>query len=144
MDSDLAQLCRSCALCCDGALFGRVRLAPEEVEPARRRGLRVVASGTSFEQPCAALGATGEGERACAIYGERPGACRAFTCRLYERHRRERGPLAPRLEAVRRVRELLHHLDRTRSDPVAFEELVRRLDADFARATPVSAPSSGR
>jgi Fe-S-cluster containining protein len=152
MDSDLARLCQSCGLCCDGSLFGRVRLEPEEVEPARKMHLRVVESGRAFDQPCAAL-ETDEGCR-CSIYRERPLACRNFACRLYDRHRREGGPLEPRLASVRRVRELLacleassprpgdsederapegHHAEGERARE-AFSELLRRLDEDFARA----------
>src|SRR5215472_16937799 len=106
--ADLERLCQSCGLCCDGSLFGRVGLAPGEVEGARRRGLRVVPSGGSLEQPCAALEASASGRRrTCSIYDERPQSCRAFACRLYERHRLEGGPLEERLAVVRRVRELL-------------------------------------
>jgi hypothetical protein len=135
-DTDLARLCQSCGLCCDGSLFGRVGLQPEEVEPARKMRLRVVESGKAFDQPCAALEAD-QGCR-CSIYDERPLACRNFVCRLYDRHRREGGPLEPRLASVRRVRELLAYLEASSPRPgdttQAFSELVQRLDDDFARA----------
>jgi hypothetical protein len=69
-------------------------------------------------------------------------------CRLYERHRREGGPLEPRLAAALRTRELLERLhesgwklsdfapggDAPPDDARAFEELMRRLEEDFARA----------
>lgn len=132
--SDLAALCRACGMCCDGSLFGRVPLAPAEVEVARRHRLRVVASGAAMDQPCAAHGAGG-----CAVYAERPRACQAFACRLYERHAREGGPLGPRLEAVARARELLTLLGSStdaeglQAEPW-FAELVERLEADFGRA----------
>ena len=131
MDGELEILCRACGLCCDGSLFGRVGLEPEEVEGAKKHRLRVVESGKSFAQPCAALV-----DRACSIYDERPLSCRRFTCRLYERHRAERGPIEPRLASVRRVRELLSRLDRegAEADPEGFAELVKRLEEDFARA----------
>lgn len=153
-DDDLALLCRSCGLCCDGSLFGRVRLNPDEVEPARRK-LRVLGSGKGFEQPCIALARTGsvlDEQRVCAIYDERPLSCRSFACRLYERHRTEGGPLEPRLAAVRRVRQLVADLEseglmpgdlddagasRSRTSAharEAFAELTRRLEEDFARA----------
>ena len=152
MDTDLARLCQSCGLCCDGSLFGRVGLQPEEVALARKMRLRVVESGKAFDQPCAALEAD-EGCR-CSIYRERPLACRNFACRLYDRHRREGGPLEPRLASVRRVRELLAYLEASGRRPgdrederaagghhsegdratQAFSELVQRLDEDFARA----------
>jgi hypothetical protein len=135
--ADLARLCQSCGMCCDGSLFGRVRLAPEEVEGARRRGLRVLPSGGSLEQPCAALVTSPSGAgptRICSAYDERPQSCRAFACRLYERHRREGGPLDDRLAVVRRVRELLASLEGLRLGPDAYAELKESLDRDFSRA----------
>jgi hypothetical protein len=142
MDAQLATLCRACRLCCDGSLFGRVPLEAHEVEPARAHRLHVLADGRAFEQPCSALSPAG-----CDAYDARPSACRHFVCRLYERHRREGGPLEPRLAAVERTRELLRRLHESgwrtsdfepggaapRDDARAFEELLRRLEEDFAR-----------
>jgi len=68
---ELTALCRSCGLCCDGSLFGRVRLEPGEVDSARRRRLHVVANGRSFEEPCTALVKQGEHHH-CSIYADRP------------------------------------------------------------------------
>lgn len=127
----LTALCRSCGLCCDGSLFGRVPLEAEEAPVARKRGLLVLDDGRAFEQPCAAL-ATAGGDRTCAAYADRPAACRRFVCRLYARHRDEGGPLAPRLAAVARVKDLLAAVARDRSAP-GRAELERRLDEDFAR-----------
>lgn len=136
-------------MCCDGSLFGRVPLDPEEVGPARKNRLHVLDDGRAFEQPCAALSRSSSGrERSCSIYDERPGACRRFACRLYERHRREGGPLAPRLAAVHRVRQLVAELEALGASPADFDadrpargratelyaELERRLEDDFARA----------
>ena len=140
-------------MCCDGSLFGLVGLARGEAEHARRRRLRVVPSGKGFEQPCAALETSGSGadeRKTCSIYDERPHACRAFACRLYERHSREGGPIEERLAAVRRVRELVASLEELGLGPAHFEgygarvealgaremyaELMRRLERDFTRA----------
>ncbi len=156
MSADLAILCQSCGLCCDGSLFGRVPLGPEEVEPARRRGLRVLDGRNAFEQPCAALSVretTSGTRRACSIYDDRPLSCRRFACRLHDRHRHEGGPLEPRLAKVRRVRELVADLeaqglspadfvddervDASRPDDLARQmlaELTKLLEDDFARA----------
>jgi Fe-S-cluster containining protein len=150
IETELAILCHSCGLCCDGSLFGRVRLEPTEVNAANRKRLRVIDSKEAFEQPCPALapvGRTDGARRTCSIYGDRPKACRRFECRLFERHRSEGGPLEPRLAAVRRVRELLAWLEAVRPSPEddeaaipsavdqqTFHELLRRLDEDFARA----------
>jgi Fe-S-cluster containining protein len=132
MDDELATLCQSCALCCDGSLFGRVRLAIEEVAAARQRHLHVLANGTAFEQPCTALAPReGAAPRACSIYVDRPRACHDFVCRLYERHRREGGPLEPRIASVRRVRQLIADLEASGRTPADLSDC---LDEDFARA----------
>lgn len=128
-EGDLATLCRSCGLCCDGSLFGRARLDADEVDVARKQRLRVVANGGSFEQRCVALL-----DRACTIYDDRPRACRSFVCRLYERHRQEGGPLEARLARVRRARELLDHLACSPCGADVPAELTTLLEEDFARA----------
>ena len=122
-ERELETLCKSCGLCCDGSLFGRVPLEPGERDAARKNRLRVVASGASFEQPCAAFAGT------CRAYDDRPRACRAFVCRLHERHRLEGGPLEARLASVRRARELLAA---ARPDG-PLDELTDLLERDFAR-----------
>jgi hypothetical protein len=132
-DGELATLCKACGLCCDGSLFGRVPLEPDEIAAARKNRLPIVREGNAFEQPCSAYV-----HNTCKSYDARPRACRRFTCRLYARHEREGGPLAPKLEAVRRVRELLDLVrplgpEKARSSPV-FDELAQRLEDDFARA----------
>jgi Fe-S-cluster containining protein len=152
-DAELALLCRSCGLCCDGSLFGIGDLDPDEVEPARRLRLRVLPNARGFEQPCAALSSSGA-EHRCSIYEARPRACRRFACRLHDRHRREGGAIEARLAVVRRVRDLVHRLeasgwtagDFSESDgsgPLsrdreaameAYRELIRSLEEDFARA----------
>jgi hypothetical protein len=135
-DADLSALCRSCGLCCDGSLFGRVDLEAREVEGARTHRLRVVAGGRCFEQPCGALAAIpgSSGERACAVYEERPRSCRRFECRLYSKYRGEGGPIDEPLSVVRRARLLLARAldDANVAPPPA--ELTRLLDESFARA----------
>jgi len=136
VSNDLEILCRSCGLCCDGSLFGSVELHPDELPRARKNRLRVLPRGNAFEQPCAALSTTGD-RCTCSIYEERPRSCRSFSCRLYDQHRREGGPLEMRLDAVRRVRLLLRLVETTsdeRERTAAIAELTRRMETDFARS----------
>ena len=136
IDGELGALCRSCGLCCDGSLFGRVTLEPDEVRGARKNHLHVLPRGNAFEQPCSAL-STLDDRCACSIYSDRPHPCRAFTCRLYDRHRREGGLLEVRLEAVRRVRALLRFLEMTADEEArcaAVAELTQRIEDNFDRA----------
>jgi uncharacterized protein len=124
--TDLEALCRACGMCCDGSLFGRARLDPDEVASAKKNRLHVVANEGSFSQECSALVDGG-----CAIYEERPRACRAFVCRLHERLRTEGGDVTAYIERVRRARELLVHLAESGD---VDSELATLLDEDFARA----------
>lgn len=153
LEGDLERLCQSCGMCCDGTLFQRALLKPEEVEGAKKLGLRVIQE-KGFEQPCPKLEA-----RSCGVYDQRPSVCRSFICRLYARHRDEGGAIGPRIARVERVRELRAVLDRfglerTEDGEVkfnaegedafeamaAFGELMELLEEDFARAArPVDA-----
>jgi hypothetical protein len=147
-------LCQSCGLCCDGSLFGRVRLESSEVDSARRHRLLVVANGKSFEQPCTAL-AKRDTHHHCSIYAERPESCRRFVCELYAGHVREPASLDDRMAVVRRAKALLAFLgnaglrfgeydepswDDEDSNPriegwkPVVRELTQILNIDFARA----------
>lgn len=77
-DRDGFALCSRCALCCNGSLFGDVRLEGREVETAQKLHLPLVTkeSRVSFRQPCPKLRA----DDTCSIYDERPQACRGFVC----------------------------------------------------------------
>jgi uncharacterized protein len=153
-DLELAALCQSCGLCCDGSLFGRVRLESGEVFSARRLHLPVVQNGKSFELPCTAL-VQSNANRHCAIYVERPESCRRFVCELYAEHAREGGSLADGMAVVRRAKALLAFLETARlhsserggaswddedSNPrietwrPVVRELTEILDLHFARA----------
>jgi hypothetical protein len=70
----------------------------------------------------------------CNVYDERPAACRRFTCRLYERHKRDGGPLASRLVLVRRAREMLTELRSSSRRTEPPTELTKLLEEEFARA----------
>jgi Fe-S-cluster containining protein len=125
-DVDLSALCRACRLCCDGSLFGRARLEPDEVATARKNRLRVVANERSFEQACSALSVDGT----CAIYEERPRTCRKFVCRLFERARMDGTPIEQAIATALRARELLVHLEVAGTVEPALAKLLAE---DFAR-----------
>lgn len=73
-----ARLCTDCGLCCNGALFDRVNLQPDDrARTLVALGLRIK-KGAFFNQPCRALCGT-----QCTIYEARPQRCRAFECRQY-------------------------------------------------------------
>lgn len=135
------QLCLACGLCCDGALFGHVRLGAADA-PARLKalGLPVAVSRskppvTHFPQPCAALGA----DRRCRCYGDRPRQCRAFECGVFKDAQAGRIEFAAalrlvtqtrrRAEKIRRLLRKLGDTDEHRSLSERFRRTERRLES---------------
>lgn len=95
-------LCSRCALCCDGSLFGDVRLEAGEVETAQKLHLPLVTKEThlSFRQPCPKLRA----DATCSIYEERPQACRGFVCHTLSAYQAGEIDLPAAEARVRRLR----------------------------------------
>lgn len=75
-------MCLSCGLCCNGVLFGDVRVV-EEDKPEKLLGLGLPLQRTEgtwhFDQPCSAHGCAG-----CGIYKDRPAYCAEFDCALLQ------------------------------------------------------------
>jgi Fe-S-cluster containining protein len=72
-------LCVSCGLCCDGTLFSYVPVRPvDRLAPLTAGGIQIttVDAKRAFALPCVALH-----DRRCAVYQERPTACRRFRCK---------------------------------------------------------------
>lgn len=142
------QLCLACGLCCDGTLFGHVRLAPGD-DPKRLKalGLPVTVSRaktpvTFMRQPCSALCA----DRTCRVYADRPGQCRTFECGVFQGAQAGRIKFAAALRAVRqarrradKIRRLLRELgdaDEHRSLIDRFRRTQQRMESGGAdRAT---------
>jgi uncharacterized protein len=82
---DISAVCRSCGLCCNGALNFAGDLRPDEVSAARRCGLDVCETSAVpvFRLPCPQY----RGLR-CAVYAEpgRPQACRGYRCWVLQRY----------------------------------------------------------
>ena len=78
--SDVGELCRACALCCDGTLFAYVTVSAADAEKLRDRDLALSArKDGSFRLPQACRALAG---RDCAIYEARPSSCRSYACLL--------------------------------------------------------------
>ena len=89
-----------CGLCCDGTLFGRVRVGGAEAERARRHGLVVLDrddGASHLVQPCAALDGT-----CCRIYTDRPDTCRRYHCDLAAALADKKHPVNPLISAALR------------------------------------------
>lgn len=75
-----SQLCQACGVCCTGAFFSHVTVTTKEAETLKSTAIKTHVNKkekTVFDQPCVALSGT-----SCSIYDKRPGACRAFLCKL--------------------------------------------------------------
>lgn len=121
--ADAQALCLKCGLCCDGSLFTRVPLGENDAPPARAGVVTNERGARYLPQPCAAL----EGDLRCAVYAERPLACRRFECLLLVALADGETTLAGALELVRRARALLGEA-RVEKTPEA-----QRRAADFLR-----------
>jgi hypothetical protein len=81
--NEVSALCMDCGLCCNGAIYDRAPLKPDEADDARATGFDVfeLEDGPSFHLPCRHLCGA-----ACTIYEQpRPHVCGDYFCRLAER-----------------------------------------------------------
>lgn len=94
--TDPGALCRACGLCCDGTLFGLVRLLPGEAVALPQLA---AADAATLPQPCPALQGV-----LCACYDVRPQSCRAFDCLLLRALREGEVTLAEAVETIAHAR----------------------------------------
>lgn len=140
MDS-AEDLCLSCGLCCDGALFDFVKLEPaDDARKLQQLGLSVKVSRgrvpvARFPQPCAALCQ----DRTCRIYLDRPRQCQEFECGVlkdakagqitYAAGLREVTKARRRADKVRRLLRELGDTDEHRALGERFHRTSERLEA---------------
>ena len=72
-------LCQACGLCCQGQLYGWVKLLPHEVALAESWPVEMIRheAASGFKQPCGCFR-----EQRCTVYAERPQTCVNYRCRL--------------------------------------------------------------
>jgi len=100
-----SNLCLECALCCDGSIFPKARLQPQDLEFARSLGLTLNETGDTpaFDQPCHLLHG-----KACSIYDrERPQVCGTFRCELLKHYLAGEVDFETALDAVQTAHALL-------------------------------------
>ena len=112
----LGELCRSCGLCCDGSLFGHVRLTSDEV--MRLKALQVPTTKNAdgslrLRQCCSALSG-----KDCRIYFSRPEACRVYICDLGEALELGEVTLEEAMETVLEAHQLIRKVERALPDPL--------------------------
>lgn len=134
-------LCPHCGFCCNGVLFGDVRLRPGDV-PERLAQLGLELHGSAgrqrFLQPCSCFDG-----RLCRIYAERPERCRTFVCALLQRLHQGRLDLATARRIVTRARQqwarVLEAL-RAAGDPAPHLPLHRRVARALAEPLNLADP----
>lgn len=114
-ESKCEALCLACALCCDGTLFARVPLLPEEVLPEGLTASVATGGGRFLGQPCRALGG-----RRCSVYDARPRVCRSFECLLRSALLADEVSMEEALAVVQRARQV-----QSAGSSVACEEFLR-------------------
>lgn len=106
------QLCLACGLCCDGTLFGHVRLgSDDDAKKLKALGLPVSVSRSQppvarFPQPCTALCA----DRTCRLYADRPSQCRTFECGVFKDVQAGRIKFSAALRLVKQARQLANQI----------------------------------
>ena len=107
--SAASRLCAACGLCCNGVLFHRVHVGPQDSAPALAAlGLKLKRkNGRDYIlQPCPAH----QGSH-CTVYLQRPERCRLFACRQLRRVTAGEITEAAALEKIREARQRVAHLD---------------------------------
>lgn len=103
-----SQLCQNCGLCCNGSLHNWTNLQQREISSLQALGLDIfeLSEGSpAFHQPCSAFD-----DPVCTIYAQRPHACRAYECKLYQSLQSSTTDLPGAIEHARRARQLIAQL----------------------------------
>lgn len=128
---DDQQLCQKCGLCCNGTLFGFVRLVDEDIQHIAEHipELIIQDSKKTFRQPCRYYRG-----KSCSIYGSwRPRACSIFACKLLIRYRQKKVSFVEAIDVIeqtvaqaKQVRKRLSVVagDNEKALPIMFEEYV--------------------
>ena len=121
-------LCQACGLCCQGQLYNRVSLRPEEVALVKTWPVEMVTRGdeVSFAQPCGCFQAMH-----CTVYSQRPRTCVEYSCQLLRRLRHMEISQAAALERVVQARGLFEqiqaHLSEATVKPI-WQRIIDRWD----------------
>ncbi|MFT5031977.1 MAG: Fe-S-cluster containining protein [Candidatus Binatia bacterium] len=129
-----SRLCLRCGLCCNGVLFGDVRVVDEDKpEKLLKLGLPLQhTEGTwHFDQPCKAHSCAG-----CGIYSDRPAYCAEFNCALLQdvlRGRRDEAEAGRIIDRAKRLAESVDEMLAARGETDKTLSLSRRYQSFMAR-----------
>ena len=109
----IGRLCGACGLCCNGALFGTVRLENRD-DAAHLKSL-----GLNLDQEngaaCLRLPCPAHDGCSCRVYANRPARCRAFECKL----------LQEVIVGTRQTDEALRIIERTKKEADTVRRMLR-------------------
>ena len=120
------ELCISCGLCCNGAMFEEVWVESGEVKSAQAAGMDVFVKN---ERPFIALPCKSHQDGKCAIYPTRFYRCSAYQCMLLENYRSGKigfDPASGQIQKTVRLYEMIREeLGLKKTDP--FWQSIRAL-----------------
>jgi hypothetical protein len=105
-----SRLCRSCGICCTGAMFAYVDVAPEEEARIRSRLPVLPAEGARGAHFL--LGCPGHSPSGCSLYDDRPVVCARYRCDLLVALDRGDVSYESALGITREIKALYERLDR--------------------------------
>lgn len=131
---DATQICVGCAMCCNGTLYGRARVAIGEERRIVDEGLELVKSEEKsyFRLPCRF-----ESCGRCTIYETRFEVCRTFQCALLRRAEAGEIDLEKASSIVAKAQDLLRAVvegDREAATNSGRYDVRARLAEDIKRA----------
>ena len=133
-----SDLCVSCGLCCDNAMFGRVIVDADEARSLRVLGVQVIEyddGELSFNQPCPRLSCG-----SCQIYPHRPWTCQSYVCETIKDLRAGRVDQAGAADRIARVKVARLAVDAQAGEADPFEYRNAITDALEAGKDPASLP----
>jgi Fe-S-cluster containining protein len=128
--SETSSLCLACGFCCNGVLFTRVTVHPDEIERVRALGLvlETFRDGPGFRQPCSLYR-----ESCCSVYPHHPIGCRAYHCKLLKKYLAGTVTHEQAAQTIQSARELLAAAIAQLPPGYDFGQLLREINRDSGR-----------
>lgn len=143
-------VCVACNLCCDGSLFNRVAVKPEEKERLQEKGRFYTKSNGEIRMRlgCHYLADNGQ----CECYKQRPRKCRTYQCELLKSVEAGIIPMQDAVSIVQEARmlrdksnEASHAAIRAGGGSIAgtenVNELIRQVEELLNLSAPIPAPA---
>lgn len=131
------EICKSCGICCGGALFNHVELLDADI--ARKYvvlDLSIKDDTFQFNQPCNAFSQTS----GCQIYEYRPDKCQKFYCRLIKKFKKNKIGKVEALKIITSTKNRINSLYEAAAKTGLFSEaelgnircIINRMQEDLS------------